>query len=93
MGVFSTGASPYGLLDMAGNATEWVADWYATDYYAGSPAQNPTGPAGGDQKVKRSSIADGGGGPEKRRTVARYPATPDAPNWIGGFRCVSVTQP
>ncbi|MBI9050108.1 MAG: SUMF1/EgtB/PvdO family nonheme iron enzyme [Anaerolineaceae bacterium] len=41
------GASPYGALDMAGNAWEWVADWFGADYYAESPANNPTGPETG----------------------------------------------
>jgi formylglycine-generating enzyme required for sulfatase activity len=29
-----TGASPYGVLHLLGNAGEWVADWYQPDYYA-----------------------------------------------------------
>ena len=39
----------YGLYDVAGNAWEWVSDWYRADYYAqlaaaGGVARNPQGP-------------------------------------------------
>ena len=91
VGSFPTGASPYGLLDMAGNAAEWVADWYDAETYAHSPAQNPTGPGGGDQKVIRGTIANAGGGPEKCRTIARYPQDPT--RWEFGFRCVATEPP
>jgi len=95
VGSFPAGASPYGLLDMAGNAAEWVADWYDADYYATSPSRNPAGPSSGEQKVLRSSISNAGGGPEKCRCTARYPADPEHPVWTYGFRCVStaVSQP
>ena len=47
------GASPYGVLDMAGNLFEWVYDWYSDTYYRGSPGINPTGPIDGTEKVLR----------------------------------------
>jgi formylglycine-generating enzyme required for sulfatase activity len=53
VGGYPTGASWVGALDMAGNAMEWVADWLAIDYYAQSPADDPTGPASGRVKVEK----------------------------------------
>ncbi len=41
---YPAGQSPYGAFDMAGNASEWVYDWYDPDYYASSPSGNPIGP-------------------------------------------------
>lgn len=45
VGSFPDGASPYGVLDMSGNAAEWVNDFYEAGYYLLAPARNPLGPA------------------------------------------------
>ncbi len=51
------GASVYGALNMAGNVWEWVSDWYAPDYYRVSPAENPSGPGTGENRVRRGGGA------------------------------------
>jgi formylglycine-generating enzyme required for sulfatase activity len=48
-GSLPDGASPYGVLDMAGNMVEMVSDWYDEEYYSESPSENPTGPATGNR--------------------------------------------
>lgn len=53
IGSFPLGASPYGVLDLAGNVYEWVWDVYAPDYYQISPYRNPKGPEEGAYRVTR----------------------------------------
>lgn len=80
------GASPYGVLDMAGNVSEWVADWYNGSYYATGPTTDPSGPDTGTNKT----IRGGSWNAEitNLRSADRFaiPPTGDsAPNH--GFRC------
>jgi formylglycine-generating enzyme required for sulfatase activity len=53
VGSFAGGASPFKVLDMAGNANEWVADAYSTTFYAASPASSPLNSQGGEHRQLR----------------------------------------
>ena len=85
------GRSPYGLHHMAGNAAEWVADWFGIDYYMTMPGRNPPGPATGRYKVVRGGSWKST--PALLRTATRSGAPPDRRASTIGFRCArSVTS-
>ncbi len=95
VGGYPAGQSYYGVQDMAGNAWEWVTDWYDKDYYAASPKQNPTGPANGLTRVLRGggfSQLDPAGPPEYTATF-RLDRPPDTVDPSIGFRCARDAQP
>ncbi len=87
VGNFPTDASPYGVIDMAGNVCEWCADRYVGNYYKTSLAKNPTGPETGAERVLR-----GGGwcdnNPGNFRTAFRNGFIPSGCSSSTGFRCV-----
>ena len=43
----------YGVRGIAANIHEWCADWHARDWYARSPARNPSGPRVGVRRASR----------------------------------------
>ena len=82
---YENAVSPNGVFQMAGNVSEWVADWYDPKYYTTAPEKNPKGPETGTQRGFR-----GGGWIDSTpsvRVAQRNGTDPNTKmNWMG-FRC------
>lgn len=92
VGSFPDGASANGVLDLAGNVSEWVHDWFEIDAdgygYAGKAVTNPKGAVFGRGHVIRGgSYRDGA---HWLRAAARRPAM--FPSREIGFRCAYDLQ-
>ena len=82
---YAGGASPYGAHHMAGNAWEWVADYYDRSYYQKGPLRNPPGPASGTRRVLRGGALNFS--PHDLRAANRHWGAPASPLGFVGFRC------
>jgi formylglycine-generating enzyme required for sulfatase activity len=91
VGSYPAGASPYGAHDMAGNVSEWVADWFERDYYKRSPERSPLGPDSGDRRILR-----GGSWNDNSiilQSMLRFKGKPGSHSLFLGFRCAKGLQP
>jgi len=85
-GVRQMAPNAWGLYDILGNVWEWVADYYAPDYYSHSESKDPQGPATGAQRVLRGGAWNSV--PNDVRVSYRRTNPPaDRVNTFG-FRCV-----
>lgn len=86
VGSFPDGISPFGIMDMSGNAEEWVQDWLDLGYYNKTKgALDPPGPESGGNKV----IKGGSYGSNKYlvRIATRLYGAPHVKTELQGFRC------
>jgi formylglycine-generating enzyme required for sulfatase activity len=86
VGAYARGATPEGILDMAGNVWEWCSDWFAEDE---SPAKDLQGPPSGSGRVLRGGSWDNK--PRDCRSSCRYWGVPLDRGDIIGFRVVSLS--
>jgi len=85
VGSLPEGASPDGVLDMAGNAWEWVADSWHADYTGAPTDGGPWIDASPDYRVVRGGGL--GSGPDRLRGSHRWNAGPGNLVADYGFRC------
>ncbi|HSQ16644.1 MAG TPA: formylglycine-generating enzyme family protein [Anaerolineales bacterium] len=92
VGSYPAGASPYGVLDMAGNVEEMVGDWYGEDTYQRLTDANPGGPRSGTDKVWRGGSWTWGTAFSQRVTGRQTLVLGEASDSTG-FRCAADIIP
>jgi formylglycine-generating enzyme required for sulfatase activity len=85
VGSFLHDASWSGVLDMSGNVSEWVADWYGD--YSLEVMTNPVGPISGSERMLKG--CSWFYHPAYCRGAARGSASPDIRFDYLGFRCAA----
>ena len=82
------GASPYGVLDMAGNVWEWVEDIYDPNSYPGS--SGCAAPGSPQREIRGASYGENT--PSGLRPSRRAGRAPDDPGNTVGFRCCAELE-
>ncbi len=91
VGSYPDGASWVGALDMAGNAMEWVADWWSSSY-RDAATDDPTGPETGSVKVEKGGWwgpPDNAGSFISRSSYRHFEDPPTYSDHHIGFRIVT----
>jgi formylglycine-generating enzyme required for sulfatase activity len=87
VGSFPGGASPYGVLDLAGNVWEWCEDFDDGAFYENGPPRNPRN----TRKPERDLLVMRGGSwmfeARSLQTTSRTSFAPHTRFAGGGFRC------
>lgn len=90
VGSFPEGVSWVGAFDMAGNAMEWVSDFFSPTYYAEEVRVDPQGPESGRRKVEKGGWW--GSNPYVARSAYRhFEDPPEYQDHHIGFRTVTPT--